>query len=213
MIFSFLLIHAAWLSNSLFAVCAHLYAFTDIFLHFMDVRRNCKVFSFCVKQAAIFHSLMCTCDMRIHIRVCWHTWLCVHTRMACLCVRVCNFHTSNFSNSTNFPLYVNTSIHYECFHAFLNVSELKRSVHSQYMCIQEALFMAFFPLILLLSFLISTLEGFKVTNLCPSGSKEATSLKLAVSMSHLNFTAGKHNFPTAAAHSVEYAWYESVSPI
>ena len=52
--------------------------------------------------------------------------------------------------------------------------------------------MAFFLLILLLSFLINTLESFKVKHLRPSRSKEAISFNLAVSKSHLIFTAQTH---------------------
>jgi phosphoribosylformylglycinamidine synthase len=59
--------------------------------------------------------------------------------------------------------------------------------------------MAFFLLILLLSFLISAIDGFKVKHLRPSDSKEASSFKLVVSKSHLIFTAETHNFPTGVA--------------
>ena len=88
-IFSFLLIHAALLSKSLFSVRAHLHAFSDIILHFMDVRRNCKVFSFFVKQAAIncfTHVCACVCYARTCMLM--HMWLfvCTHAWHACVYV-------------------------------------------------------------------------------------------------------------------------------
>jgi hypothetical protein len=65
--------------------------------------------------------------------------------------------------------------------------------------IQEALLLAFLILTLLLSFLINKLEVLKMTHLRPSGSKRATSFKLAVSKSHVIFTAETLNFPTGVA--------------
>jgi hypothetical protein len=103
--FFFPLVHVTWLSSSKFLVCAYLDAFTDIILHCMNVRRNWKVFSFCVKQAAInFFTRACVCVcarmcmclcMYMHIDA--HVIMSVHTCMACWFVHVCNFCTSTYS--------------------------------------------------------------------------------------------------------------------
>ena len=130
MIFSFLLIHAAWLSNSLFSVCSHVHAFADIILHFMEVRRNCKLFPFCVKVAAI--SCLFTCVRALCIWMLMHMLVCVCTCIACWCVYVWNIHTSNFLRP---PIphffYFNTSIDYGCIFEFLMCLYLREMyIHS-----------------------------------------------------------------------------------
>jgi len=67
--------------------------------------------------------------------------------MACLCVRVYNYHSSSFPKATNFPLYVNTSVHYECFKAFFNVSVLKEVYIHSTCTFKKTPFMAFVLLI------------------------------------------------------------------
>ena len=110
------LVHVTCLSNSKFLVCAYLDAFTDIILPFMNVRRNWKVFSFCVKQAAI-NFFICACARaHVYVLMCMHLCMymyidahmavCVHSRMACWFVHVCSICTSTYSKATSFPLYL-----------------------------------------------------------------------------------------------------------
>ena len=103
MIFSFLLIHAAWLSNSLFSVCAHVHAFADIILQFMKVRRNCKLFPFCVKVAAIYCLFTCVRALCIYMYVDAHVSVRVHMHgmLVCICMQLSHI---KFSKTTNFPL-------------------------------------------------------------------------------------------------------------
>jgi hypothetical protein len=143
--FLFSLVHVTWVSNSTFLVCAYLDAFTDIFMHFMNVRRNWKVFSFCLKQAAINFfthawaflcvrafacayscTRTCTCTLM-------HMWpcLCTHAWLTGLYMYAAFAHQLILRPPVFHFINVNTSVDYECFCTFFNVSVLKSNVHSQ----------------------------------------------------------------------------------
>lgn len=140
--FFFSLILATWISNSIFLVCTWIHAFTYVVLNFMNVRKNCKVFSFCLKQATINYFTCVRTRMCVFIRACTYVCTCTFTLMhmwPCVCTNAwhaCVYMYATFADQL-IPrppvfhfIYVNTSIDYECFCTFFNVSVLKSNVHS-----------------------------------------------------------------------------------
>ena len=124
-------LHVTWLPNSTFLVCRYLDAFTDIIIHFMNVRRNWKVFSFCVKQAAINFftrtcartcacAYACTCTL-MHMSPC----VFIHAWLASLYMYAAFAHQLILRPPIFHFIYVNTSVDYECFCTFFNVSVLE----------------------------------------------------------------------------------------